>query len=215
MKDTKYTITYTDHEQKATVVHIWSGIASGILFLVLLFLLHWNLFIDLFLAFGCYLGVSMLCTPQKKIGSVSMEHIPNAENLEGMLLEAKKNFHTIGNTIKKIKDPTILKQAQTLNQISAEMIKYLEKHPDKITYARQFIDYYQETATKLLTRYTELEQTGLQTEDILALKETSKHALQTLQTAFEQQFQKLVQNEMIDMEAEIRLLEQTMKMENV
>ena len=39
-------------------------------------------------------------------------------------------------------------------------------------------------------------------------------AIGTLNTAFEEQFQKLMRSEMIDMEAEIRLLEQTVKMEN-
>lgn len=48
----------------------------------------------------------------------------------------------------------------------------------------------------------------------MRLKGNTIKAIGTLNTAFEKQFQKLMYSEMLDMEAEIRLLEQTVKMEN-
>lgn len=214
-KDIKYSVVYKEDKWKTLAVNIGTGVFSGILFLVFLFGLHWNLFIDMILSSGCYFGFSMVLKPQKKIGNVSMEQIAGGENLERQMMEAKKGYKSIQDSMEKIKDPSILQEAEQLNAISKELIRYLEQHPDKIVYARQFIDYYQETASKLLARYAELENTGLKTEDILKLKESTTKALHTLHKAFEQQFQKLVQNEMIDMEAEIRLLEQTVKMENL
>ena len=215
MKDIKYSIVYKEDKWKTLVTNIGTGIFSGILFLGLLFGLHWNIVIDIILSAGFYMGLSMILKPEKKIGSVSMDQIDGGEELEKQLQEAKKVFLAIQESLKKIKDSVILQEAEKLNQISAEMITYLENHPDKIVYARQFIDYYQGTESKILARYAELENTGLQTKDILKLKENTTEALHTLHQAFEQQFQKLVQNEMIDMEAEIRLLEQTVKMEKV
>ena len=215
MKETKFTITYKKNKLKTIVVNVGSGIFSGILFLLLFFFFHWNLLVTLILSLGSYIGLSLSFTPDKKIGSVSMQNIAGGEELEQQLTEAKKTFHNIQQVVKQIKDSEIAEQAQKLNQIAAELIGYLEKHPDKITYARQFINYYQETASKILSRYAELEHTGLKTKEVLQLKENSKKALQTLHIAFEQQFQKLVKNEMIDMEAEIRLLEQTVEMEMI
>ena len=204
-EDIEYSIEYKDDSWKTALVNIGSGAFAGILFLIILFGLHWNPFIDIILSLGCYFGFSMIFKPQKKIGSVNMELIAGGENLEQQLQEAKKTYKSIQESIEKIEDTSILSEAEQLNEISKEIICYLEKYPDKIAYAGQFIDYYQETAAKLLAKYAELENTGLKTEDVVKLKENTTNALHTLYGAFEQQFQKLVQNEMIDMEAEIRL----------
>ena len=47
----------------------------------------------------------------------------------------------------------------------------------------------------------------------MALMTQTRQAMETLNRAFEKQLEKLMQNELFDMEADIRLLKQTMKME--
>lgn len=59
----------------------------------------------------------------------------------------------------------------------------------------------------------ELQDSSLDTAEVRRLKTDTDHALTVLKTAFEQQFQKLMRNEMLDMDAEIRLLEKTVEME--
>ena len=75
------------------------------------------------------------------------------------------------------------------------------------------IDYYQETASSLLQKYATIEDTNLDIKEVLQIKENTIRALETLNGAFEQQFQKLMHNEIFDMEAQVKLLEQTVKME--
>lgn len=116
--------------------------------------------------------------------------------------------------MQQIKEPEVKRETQRLKQTAKNILAYLEKHPEKIRSARQFIDYYQETASSLLQKYIELQETELGTEDVMRLKGNTIKAIGTLNTAFEKQFQKLMYSEMLDMEAEIRLLEQTVKMEN-
>ena len=59
----------------------------------------------------------------------------------------------------------------------------------------------------------DLQNTGLNTEDTRRLKVQTEEAIRTLNEAFENQFQKLMSEELLDMEAELQLLRQTMKME--
>ena len=92
-------------------------------------------------------------------------------------------------------------------------MKYLEENPGKIPQARQFIDYYQDAASQLLEKYVDLQNTDLNTEDTRRLKVQTEEAIRTLNEAFENQFQKLMSEELLDMEAELQLLRQTMKME--
>ena len=58
-----------------------------------------------------------------------------------------------------------------------------------------------------------LQETGLGSGEAKRLKVQTTQALLTLNRAFEGQFEKLMGNELMDMEAEIRLLKQTMEME--
>ena len=112
-----------------------------------------------------------------------------------------------------IEDLELKRESQRLHKTAVNLIHFLEKNPEKIMSARRFIDYYQDTASKLLKKYVELQDTGLKTEDVTRLKVRTKQALLTLNRAFEGQFEKLMENELMDMDADIRLLKQTMKME--
>ena len=100
-----------------------------------------------------------------------------------------------------------------LHRMAAGILAYLEKHPDRIDMARRFIDYYQDTASSLLARYVELQNSGLDTPEIQKLKEDVKKATAALNKAFEQQFARIMSSEILDMDVEIRTIESMMKME--
>lgn len=202
------------HEkQREALANIGAALLAGAGFLILLFLLKWNVFLVLFLTVGLYIGFSLLLKPRRKIGNVSIEDIADGEELHRRLNEAKEDFDSIACSMNRIHDPEVWQQADRLNRIAEGIIKHLEQHPEKIRLARQFIDYYQDTASNVLNQYVELQESNLQTEEVKRLKEKTKQSLETLNVAFEQQFQKLMRNEMLDMDAEMRLLEQTVKME--
>jgi len=203
------------HKQKELATNLLAGVLAGGMFLILLFLLHWNFLVDFALAVGVFFGLSLLLKPRRKIGRISIDQLPEGETLSRQLEEAQKDFICIEQAMQRIQQPAVKQEAQRLKQTAKNILTYLEKHPEKIKSARQFIDYYQDTASSLLQKYIELQDTNLQAEDAMHLQSNTLKAIGTLNTAFEAQFQKLMHNEMMDMESEIRLLEQTVKMENL
>ncbi|MGN1036337.1 MAG: 5-bromo-4-chloroindolyl phosphate hydrolysis family protein [Ruminococcus sp.] len=203
-----------NHRKKELVASLLAGLLAGGLFIALLFMFQWNFFVDIILAIGAFFGFSMLFKPKRKIGKVSIDMLPDGETISRQLEEAQNDFRCIEQAMQQIKEPEVKRETQRLKQTAKNILAYLEKHPEKIRSARQFIDYYQETASSLLQKYIELQETELGTEDVMRLKGNTIKAIGTLNTAFEKQFQKLMYSEMLDMEAEIRLLEQTVKMEN-
>lgn len=204
-----------DREIKELMVSLVAGIVAGGVFLGLLFLLKWNLLIDIILAVGIFVSVSLIAKPRNRIGKICVENIINGEELHRRLEEAMEDFSSIENSFKKIEDESVKEQVKSLKATAEKIIAYLEEHPEKITQARQFIDYYQDTASSLLSKYVELQDSQLGTQEVLRLKENTSHALEKLNFAFEMQFQRLMKNEMLDMDAEIRLLDQTIKMESI
>lgn len=204
-----------NNDKKETAAGIFAGIISAVLFLVLVFLVKWNFFVCLAIAAAEFIGLYLILHPSKKIGGVAAESIDGGFELLKRLDAAQRGFQKIEDAMLEINDRSVRAEAEQLHSMSAKIVDYLTAHPDRIYAARQFIDYYQETAVKLLSRYKELEASGLRTNEVLRQRSDTLDALKTLNRAFEQQFEKLMSNEMTDTDAEIRLLKQTVKMEGI
>ena len=204
-----------NYDKKETAAGVWSGILSAVLFWVLVFLVKWNFFVCLGIAAAVYVGLSLLLRPVKKIGGVAAERIDGGFELLKRLDAAQKGFQKIEDAMLEINDSSVRSEAEQLHSVSAKIVEYLTAHPDRIFAARQFIDYYQETAVKLLSRFAELENARLRTNEVMRQRSDTLDALKTLNRAFEQQFEKLMSNEMTDTDAEIRLLKQMVKMEGI
>ncbi len=204
-----------DYEKKETAVGIISGIFSAGLFVTLLFDVKWNFFVSLGIAAAVYVGIMLIFRPVKKIGNVETDSINGGDELLKRLEAAQENSRNIERSMRRINDGEVLAEAEKLHAVSEKIIGYLTENPDKIYGARQFIDYYQETAVKLLSRYAGLEATGIFTDDIVRQKADTLEALRTLNTAFAKQYEKLLSGDMTDTDAEIRLLEKTVKMEGL
>lgn len=199
---------------KQNFAAIVSALISGAVFVFLLFVLKWFILFDVFIAGGTYAALYLILKPRRKIGNTEIRFIEGGEELEKKLLEAKDDYDNLSHCVKKINDLLVREEAQKLVETSSSIIEYLENNPDKIRHARQFIDYYQESALKILTKYITLQDANIETSEIIKLKKDTKNALVTLNTAFGEQFEKLLRGEIIDMQAEFALLEETAKTEN-
>lgn len=200
-----------DFGQKAAA--IFSAVGAGAAFIVTLFVFNLPVIADVLIAMGAYAGLCLLTKPRRRIGGMDVDFLQNGEELEKKLLEAKEDYESITRSIERISNSEVREEARKLAETSASIIKYLEANPHKIPQARQFIDYYQDSASKLLVKYIELENSNIETDAISRLKNNTRTALSTLNTAFCGQFEKLMRGELTDMQAELELLEQTVKME--
>ena len=204
-----------DYEKKEIVAGIISGIFSAGLFVTLLFDVNWNFFVSLGIAAAVYAGITLIFRPVKKIGHVEADSIDGGDELLKRLETAQENSRNMERSMRRINDGEVRTEVENLHAVSEKIIGYLTENPDKIYAARQFIDYYQETAAKLISRYAGLEATGIFTDDIVRQRADSLETLRTLNNAFAKQYEKLLSGDMTDTDAEIRLLEKTVKMEGL
>lgn len=204
-----------DNDKKETAVGIISGIFSTGLFLILFFNVGWNFFVSLGIAAAVYVGITLLFRPSRKIGGVDADSIDGGGELLKRLETAQQNSQNMERSMRRINDMEVRTEGERLHAVSENIIGYLTENPDKIHAARQFIDYYQQSAAKLLSRYARLESTGIFTDDIERQKSDTLEALHTLNTAFAKQYEKLLSGDMTDTDAEIRLLDKTVKMEGL
>ncbi len=192
------------------------SIAGALIFFLLLWLcLGLGIMIAAALSAGMYGALTLLTSPRKRIGKIYVEGLPDGAELEAKLSQAREDFNSIGSSMEAIEDQEMKKESARLHGTAGKILAYLEEHPDKIASARRFIDYYQDTASKLLDQYVELQDSGLGTPEVKRLKGQTRQALLALNRAFEGQFEKLMQNELLDMDVDIRVLKQTMEMEGL
>ena len=158
------------------------------------------------------IGIFLTFMPQKnKSLKLDLKKYNISEVSQESFNKAVEDFYYIQDASLKTKDVELKKQLLVMQQISANILRYLKKHPDKISIARRFIDYYQDTTAKLLEKYLEIESTQLFTAEVENIKRKTKDSLNDLCTAYTQQFEKIINDRIMDMDAELKVMKQSMK----
>ena len=192
---------------------ILSAILALALFLILLLILRWNLILCIVLAAAVYIALSLIFKPVKRIGKIEVDSLSNGEFLNERLAEAGSDYNRMQRAVSQIHEQPLLRECQDLISRAGSILKYLTDNPEKIPAARRYIDYYQETAANVLEHYAELKNTGLSTAETEKVLNSTRESISTLRAAFDLQFEKLMQNELMDMEADLNLLKQTLRSE--
>ena len=192
---------------------IFSTLIAAVVFLLLFLIFHWNLIVCILLCVGIYFGLFFLLKPSRKIAGIDVESMPDGEEIQKLLDDAKADLGDIDKAVKAIAAPAVGQDGRALYTTGTRILAYLEENPDKIRLARRFFTYYLDTAAKLLARYVDFQNTGLRSEEVTEILHKTAEALPVLNKAFEKQFTHLMQGELLDVEADIELLKSTLKME--
>ena len=198
---------------KDSIAAVLSAALASAAFLFLLLFLHWNAIAAAVLAVLLYFGLGLLLKPRKKLGGIDIEKIQGGEELQRLLDEAKKDMKQIGKAAREITNIKAREDAEALEACGKRILVYLQENPEKIAMARRFFTYYLDTAAGLLERYIQMQETGLRTPEISEAMMKTAQTLPVLNEVFDKQFTKFMEGELMDVDAEISLLENTLKME--
>ncbi|MDR2758209.1 MAG: 5-bromo-4-chloroindolyl phosphate hydrolysis family protein [Spirochaetaceae bacterium] len=195
----------------------WPYIVVPLLIAIIVFgvsviIFKWPLAIVLSL--GSYAGLSFLFTPVLRLAGVNIENVKNSEEIITLLEEGEKDLSSIKTIIDKSKDPEIKTKAQNVYREGSKMIEYIKRNPAKAITARRFFNYYLDKADEILKKYHDLISVEIETDRLISLKEKTLSALGSILEGMILQFSKLISNEVMDIEADIKLLESTVRMED-
>ena len=192
---------------------IMATLFSVAAFLGLYLGLSWPILIAAALSIGVYAGVYLITRPKLKIGNIWLDSLKDGEEMRQLFLEAKDDVVAIGNAGKKVSNETIKQQSAQLYDTSNRILDYLEKNPNSISDARRFLNYYLNTARDILEKYLAFQKTDIKTDEIQKVTASTERAMTILNQAFNTQFTHLMENDIMDIEADIKLLETNLKME--
>jgi len=109
-----------------------------------------------------------------------------------------------------ISDIPISDKINRIEELTAKIFWIVEENPEKLPQIRRFMNYYLPTTLKLLRSYATLEKQGITGENITAAKANIGRILDTLATGYEQQLDQLFESDVIDIAADINVLENLM-----
>lgn len=100
-------------------------------------------------------------------------------------------------------------------EVAEKIFEIVKKNPEDVKTVQVFSSYYLEPTLRILSKYVELSEHknySAELQDTLAHVES---VLDSVQAAFEKQLSNLLRNEMLDLDMEIALLEETIEIEGI
>jgi 5-bromo-4-chloroindolyl phosphate hydrolysis protein len=178
------------------------------------FVLKWSPDIAAVPALGVYLGLSFLFTPVLRLAGINIEDIQNGEEIMTLLEEGEKDLVSIKKIIEASRDVQIKTRGMDLYREGSKIIEYIKKNPAKAVTARRFFNYYLDKANEILTKYHNLISAGIKTKPLDSLKEKTLSAAESILTGMRLQFSRMISSELIDIEADVKLLESILNTED-
>ncbi len=155
--------------------------------------------------------------PQKVLHKLDISQLAEAQADSALAdwEKARLDYDRVEVARRKIRDIQLSQQLGLMQQEAARLLNYVEKHPERIAAAGRFINYYQDRAASLSEQYSELEETKLETSQVRQVKAQLKETLVSFDEAYSAEFTKIVNNQLLDMEAELTVMQQSLEADGI
>lgn len=185
-----------------------------IIFIVLFAVLKMEIIISGVLALLIYIGSSLLFAPNNKLVLLGIKDSNKQKEYMDLLDNGYENYEKISKLRNQLTKPEIkVKCTLIVNQI-AKILKYLEKHPNKIGQNKKFFTYYLEAILKIINSYNDISTQNVHTKEIEEVMEKTEKSLTLINKSLEEQFSKMLQNDALDLDTEIDLLNNSINMKD-
>lgn len=160
--------------------------------------------------------------PQPKQAEKKPEPQPEPEpeeklppELQSVIYQGKRAIADIRRLNDEIPDERISAQIDLIERLTAQIFDCVRKNPKKLSQIRQFLNYYLPTTIKLMEQYVTLQNQSLKTENITEGMQKIEDLLDKVIIAFQRQLDALFEADVVDITADIRVMEQMMSSEGL
>ena len=198
---------------KPSVVPVYAVGITWILYTVLFGLSSlWKVLLCAVISVAVYFIAKAAC-PGKTEQVEIPEEAPDTGDaaLDEAILQGRERVKRIRELNAQIPDAKITGQLNDIEATTGKILRQLEKDSSQLSRCRQFLNYYLPTTIKLLEQYVKLQSQGLRTGNIDEAMKKIEELLATVQTAFRKQLDSLFASDVVDITADIAVMEQMMK----
>ena len=138
----------------------------------------------------------------------------NAE-LDAVLKQGAQSVQKIQALNDEIPDFKLSAQIKQIEILTEKIFAYVKEHPQDIGEIRQFLNYYLPTTIKLLEQYVVLQNQGMRMGNIDEGMQKIEAMLDKVIVAFQRQLDGLFESSVVDITADIQVMEQMMASEGL
>lgn len=190
------------------------GLLSGILAAALF--LFFYIFIDIGALFSLLIAAGGFGAGALLFSRDNPKKIETTNDLKAALAEGTKKLLDIKKFEKLIKKTSVVNVVKEIEDLVARILDDIQKDPENdLKPARQFLTYYLDSTVTILNKYVELSAQDGDHENVRAALSRVETMLVTIRDAFEKQLGKLLTNDVMDLDMELSLLEQTINAEGL
>ena len=135
-------------------------------------------------------------TPRTYYSQLQQEFIENGT----------KSLNNIIETNKRIDNPELNENVKELVSTTDRILDYVYEHEKAASSLRKLVNYYLPTVEKLLTRYDEIEDQTV--DNAVTSRKKVEDIIKTTKLAFENQLNSLLDTDTLDINSEVKVLEQ-------
>lgn len=143
------------------------------------------------------------------------EEDPQQAALAKMVQEGSDYIRRIREINNELPDPVISSKLDDLEKVCQQIFAYVADHPDRLSAIRKFMSYYLPTTLKLLEAYCKLERRNTGVESEQKTKEEILSALDNINLAFHNLLDDLMENDYLDLSADISVLQSMLAQEGL
>ena len=134
----------------------------------------------------------------------------NAE-LDRVLLRGRQDLQTIEKINAAIPDEKLSKQLDELASLTRKIFQEVQEAPEKLPQIRRFMDYYLPTTISLLQKYEKFHTREIAGQNSREAMAQIGQLLDKILVAFQKQLDTLFDADVMDITAEIRVMEQMLQ----
>lgn len=144
-----------------------------------------------------------------KLKKIDMSQVDDKGEALKMLRENGEKMRKIKMSIPKIHDTAVRSKVDEIYRLGEQIFSILEQNPAQISTVRRFFTYYLDTAIKFIDQYLYFKKTSKDVRSVSLQETTAKivSSLDLIIESFQTQIDKLVQNDVMNIEADISVLE--------
>lgn len=136
-------------------------------------------------------------------------------DLDTMMDEGERAIARMRALNDAIADETISRRIDELEDLTNRIFESVQRDPSKLPQIRRFMNYYLPTTLKLLEQYSVMQHQSLSKGNVAEALRKIEGMMQTVVVAFSKQLDTLYQKDVMDITAEIQVLEQMMKSQGI
>ena len=176
-----------------------------------------------------YVGLSVAFAPSLVIGGCAFlaselmfsgiktkDKLRNTnKSLYQKIIEARKEQKQIKTLIPKVENIETQKNLKEINETINKILEEVEKNPKKEKSLNNFFDYYLPVLIKITSRYDEIENTRLTSNDEKKFMTKAEKVIKDTNKAFKTILSNLYQKDIMDTDADMKVYELMMKADGI